>query len=68
MATVNPASTQPKTTTAEDTLQRKSRDASVISGGHLVAKALSDIYQASKAREKRAAGLDPSVGHRVTKA
>ena len=28
------------TTTAEDTLQRKSRDASVISGGHLVAKAL----------------------------
>ena len=27
-------------TTAEDTLQRKSRDASVISGGHLVAKAL----------------------------
>jgi acetolactate synthase I/II/III large subunit len=40
MATVNPASIQPKTTTAEDTLQRKSRDASVISGGHLVAKAL----------------------------
>jgi acetolactate synthase-1/2/3 large subunit len=40
MATVNPAAIQPKTTTAEDTLQRKSRDASVISGGHLVAKAL----------------------------
>src|SRR5258706_3833576 len=40
MATVNPASIQPKTTTAEDPLQRKSRDASVISGGHLVAKAL----------------------------
>ena len=40
MATVNPASIQPKTTTAEDTLQRKTRDASVISGGHLVAKAL----------------------------
>src|SRR5258708_11957755 len=40
MATVNPASIQPKTTTAEDTLQRKSRDANVISGGHLVAKAL----------------------------
>src|SRR5260221_12125523 len=40
MATVNPASIQPKTTTAEDTLQRKSRDASVISGGHLVARAL----------------------------
>jgi len=28
------------TTTAEDTLQRKSRDAGVVSGGHLVAKAL----------------------------
>ena len=28
------------TTTAEDTLKRKSRDADVISGGHLVAKAL----------------------------
>jgi acetolactate synthase I/II/III large subunit len=41
MATANPVSTQPKTTsTAEDTLQRKSRDAGVISGGHLVAKAL----------------------------
>src|ERR1700683_1374234 len=40
MATVNPTPIQPKATTAEDTLQRKSRDASVISGGHLVAKAL----------------------------
>ncbi|MGO9038747.1 MAG: thiamine pyrophosphate-binding protein [Steroidobacteraceae bacterium] len=40
MATVNPASIQPKATTAEDTLQRKSREAGVISGGHLVAKAL----------------------------
>ena len=40
MATAAPASIQPKTTTAEDTLQRKSRDAGVISGGHLVAKAL----------------------------
>src|ERR1700747_2204688 len=29
-----------RTTTAEDTLKRKSRDADVISGGHLVAKAL----------------------------
>ncbi len=29
-----------RATTAEDTLQRKSRDANVISGGHLVAKAL----------------------------
>jgi acetolactate synthase-1/2/3 large subunit len=30
----------PATTTAEDTLRRKSRDADVISGGHLVARAL----------------------------
>src|ERR1700742_3377079 len=37
MATVNPAA---RSTTAEDTLQKKSRDASVVSGGHLVAKAL----------------------------
>ena len=29
-----------ETTTAEDTLRQKSRDGSVISGGHLVAKAL----------------------------
>ena len=28
------------TTTADDTLKQKSRDASVISGGHLVARAL----------------------------
>src|ERR1700682_4043079 len=28
------------TTTAEDTLKRKTRDANVVSGGHLVAKAL----------------------------
>jgi acetolactate synthase I/II/III large subunit len=40
MATVNPTPIPAKATTAEDTLQRKSRDASVISGGHLVAKAL----------------------------
>src|SRR5471030_2616203 len=40
MATVNPVSSPPKATTAEDTLQRKSRDASVVFGGHLVAKAL----------------------------
>src|ERR1700749_1146698 len=40
MATVNPVSTPTQATTAEDTLQRKSRDANVISGGHLVAKAL----------------------------
>jgi len=40
MAALNPASKEIKSTTAEDTLQRKSRDANVISGGHLVAKAL----------------------------
>src|SRR5271154_7592124 len=39
MAT-NPAVAEPKPTTAEDTLQRKSREAGVVSGGHLVAKAL----------------------------
>src|SRR6202522_311271 len=39
MAT-NPAAAEPKPTTAEDTLQRKSREAGVVSGGHLVAKAL----------------------------
>ncbi|MEK7693809.1 MAG: thiamine pyrophosphate-binding protein [Pseudomonadota bacterium] len=33
-------STRPETTTAEDTLKQKSRDAGVISGGHLVARAL----------------------------
>ena len=32
--------TTASTTTAEDTLKRKTRDATVISGGHLVAKAL----------------------------
>ncbi len=40
MATANPIPTPTKTTTAEDTLQRKSREAGVVSGGHLVAKAL----------------------------
>src|ERR1017187_7965585 len=40
MASVNPLPIQTKATTAEDTLQKKSRDAGVASGGHLVAKAL----------------------------
>src|SRR6202023_1587616 len=40
MATVNPVPMQTKSSTAEDTLQKKSRDAGVASGGHLVAKAL----------------------------
>jgi len=31
---------KPETTTAEDTLKQKTKDANVISGGHLVAKAL----------------------------
>src|SRR3984957_14613745 len=39
MAT-NPAVAEPKPTTAEDTLQRKTREAGVVSGGHLVAQAL----------------------------
>ena len=39
MATANPAIKEVKSTTAEDTLQRKSRDATVVSGGHLVAQA-----------------------------
>src|SRR6201998_461153 len=39
MAT-NPAAAEIKSTTAEDPLQRKSREAGVVSGGHLVAKAL----------------------------
>lgn len=33
-------SNRPSTTTADDTLKEKSRDANVVSGGHLVAKAL----------------------------
>ncbi|MFJ1252943.1 thiamine pyrophosphate-binding protein [Cupriavidus sp. CuC1] len=33
-------STGPETTTAEDTLKQKTRDAGVVSGGHLVARAL----------------------------
>src|SRR6201997_1450469 len=40
MATVIPAPIETKRGTADDTLQQKSRDASVVSGGHLVAKAL----------------------------
>jgi acetolactate synthase I/II/III large subunit len=39
-AATTSAAPAPATTTAEDTLRRKSRDAGVISGGHLVAKAL----------------------------
>jgi acetolactate synthase-1/2/3 large subunit len=40
MSAASASSAAPATTTAEDTLKRKSRDAGVISGGHLVAKAL----------------------------
>ena len=40
MATVNPTPVQARASTAEDTLQKKSREAGVVSGGHLVAKAL----------------------------
>jgi len=40
LETTTKAAERSATTTAEDTLKRKSRDAGVISGGHLVAKAL----------------------------
>src|SRR4026207_821802 len=40
MATTNLTATSAETTTAEDTLKRKTKDADVVSGGHLVAKAL----------------------------
>src|ERR1700738_2761293 len=40
MAIVEPTSIQTKRSTDEDNLQQKSRDAGVVSGGHLVAKAL----------------------------
>src|ERR1700744_1517494 len=40
MATVNPVARPRRSTTAEDTLQQKSRAEDIISGGHLVAKAL----------------------------
>jgi len=40
MASVNPLPMQTRSTTAEDTLQQKSREAGIVSGGHLVAKAL----------------------------
>src|SRR5690349_6861991 len=40
LETTAKAAERSTTTTAEDTLKRKSRDAGVVSGGHLVAKAL----------------------------
>jgi len=40
LETTTKAAERSATTTAEDTLKRKTRDAGVISGGHLVAKAL----------------------------
>ena len=40
MSAVSVPSSRASTTTAEDTLKQKSRDANVVSGGHLVAKAL----------------------------
>ena len=40
MADVLAKAKTPQTTTAEDTLRRKSADANVVSGGHLVAKGL----------------------------
>jgi len=38
--TATKASSKPATTTAADTLKAKTRDAAVVSGGHLVARAL----------------------------
>jgi acetolactate synthase-1/2/3 large subunit len=40
LETTTKAAERSATTTAEDTLKKKSRDASVVSGGHLVARAL----------------------------
>ena len=40
LETPTKAAGKPATTTAEDTLKQKTRDANVVSGGHLVAKAL----------------------------
>jgi acetolactate synthase-1/2/3 large subunit len=40
LVTAIKAPAKPATTTAEDTLKKKTRDANVVSGGHLVAKAL----------------------------
>jgi acetolactate synthase-1/2/3 large subunit len=40
LETTGKAAERSPTTTADDTLKRKSRDAGVVSGGHLVAKAL----------------------------
>src|ERR1700739_2277762 len=40
LETTSKAAQRSPTTTADDTLKRKSRDAGVVSGGHLVAKAL----------------------------
>ncbi|WP_233806301.1 thiamine pyrophosphate-binding protein [Paraburkholderia sp. HP33-1] len=40
VSSLSPATTIATTTTADDTLKQKTRDAGVVSGGHLVAKAL----------------------------
>ena len=51
MKAVNTASaavpSAPVSTTAEDTLRPKSKDAALISGGHLVARALKTISRSS---------------------
>lgn len=39
-SSLSPATASPATTTADDTLKQKTRDAGVVSGGHLVARAL----------------------------
>src|SRR6202162_146321 len=40
MLSTVPKAADPQTTTAEDTLKEKNRDSNVVSGGHLVARAL----------------------------
>ena len=54
MATVNPVSVPPKATTAEDTLQRKSRDASVVSGGLTVCATTSGALSGGRKHAKLA--------------
>ena len=68
------APTTASTTTAEDTLKRKTRDANVVSGGHLVAKALKadavifvdDVVAGPQVGEALERSPDANVGARRT--
>ena len=44
LETRNKPAEKPATTTAEDTLKQKTRDANVVSGGHRVAKAQAKFH------------------------